>query len=337
MYEPNSIHYQQVARKIDQGLVTPFLGAGVNLCDRQGDWKRGQDLPSGNDLAVALAVESAYPRADREKLDLSRVSQFVTASLGPQELYGQLRSLFNATYQPSSVHRFLARIPARLRALREATEREEVATAREIPYQLILTTNYDFALETAFDELGEPYDVLWYAAKESDGVPRGKFWHRPPGADAEPVPIKDPSAHEGLSLAERTIILKLHGAVDPKEPNRDSFVISEDDYIAYLSVGDISDAIPMEVRAQMTKTHFLFLGYSLSDWNLRVILSRIWGTQTLSRNSWAVQLRPTDDDDAAIEALLWQKRPDNIMPLYAPLTDYVGELERTLAGTPVAV
>jgi hypothetical protein len=330
MTEPTSTHFRQVAMKIAEGAVTPFLGAGVNLCDRdpKDPWEVGKQLPSGVDLAGHLVTHSAYPGTDR---DLLRVSQYFAACLGEADLYERLRALFNTKYPPSSVHRFLATLPARIRELRESQE-------RKVPYQLILTTNYDLALETAFDDEGEEYDVVWYEAKHSEDVPRGKFWHRPPGEGVEPQLIMDPSDHKGLSLEERTIILKLHGAVDPDEESRDSFVITEDDYIAYLTGGDISAAIPVKLKARMEQTHFLFLGYSMSDWNLRVILNRIWGARKLGRTSWAVQLRPEDDARAHIEEQLWQKRGEKVVPLYAPLKGYIEELEEALsATTPVAV
>ena len=39
----------------------------------------------------------------------------------------------------------------------------------------------------------------------------------------------------------------------------------------------------------LRNSHFHFLGYRLGDWNLRVILSRIWGQQKLDLMSWSVQ------------------------------------------------
>lgn len=309
MTEPSSTHFRRVARKIDDGRVTPFLGAGANLCDRPLDqaWEQGVYLPNGAELAAELARRSDYPDTD---LDLLRVSQYVDACLGEGDLYESLRTLFNAHYPPSSVHRFFAKLPARLRE-------------RNVPYQLIITTNYDFALEEAFDDANEEYDVVWYEAKEK--APQGKFWHRAPGQ--EPVLIEEPNGYEALSLDVRTIILKLHGAVDPDDESRDSFVITEDHYIDYLSRGDIAAAIPVKLKARMEQTHFLFLGYSMRDWNLRVILNRIWGARKLDLTSWAVQLRPQNDAKAEIEAELWRKRGNDVTPLYAPLQEYVANLE----------
>ena len=42
--------------------------------------------------------------------------------------------------------------------------------------------------------------------------------------------------------------------------------------------------------AKMKASHFLFLGYSMRDWNMRVILKRLWKGDQLDRRSWAGQL-----------------------------------------------
>ena len=90
------------------------------------------------------------------------------------------------------------------------------------------------------------------------------------------------------------MVLKLHGAIDRGDSKRDSYVVTEDSYIDYLAGGDVGEQIPFALRERMADSHFLFLGYSMRDWNLRVILNRIWGAQQLDLKSWAVQREPAD-------------------------------------------
>jgi len=315
--QPDDRHYWLVSGLFADGLIVPFLGAGASLCDRPegSGWEPGRYLPSGGELAQLLAERSRYP--DPKDGDLLRISQYVDAILGEGRLYGYLRSVFNADYPPNSLHRFLASLP---RFFRE----------RGLPQQLIITTNYDDLLERAFADAGEPHDVVWYEAKK--GSLHGRLLHRPPGG--EPVPIELPNKYTALSLDERPVVLKLHGAVDRTDPKRDSYVITEDNYIEYLSVGDIGPQIPMTLRERMADSHFLFLGYSMRDWNLRVILNRIWGAQQLDLKSWAVQLAPTDASAYEIEQTLWRHRGD-VDLLYAPLNEYVGRLAAELPSLPV--
>jgi SIR2-like domain len=309
---PDDDHYWLVASEILDGTVVPFLGAGANLCGRppQAAWERGRYLPSGAELAEALAGRWRYPEPEQSR-DLLRVSQYVDAVVGARRLYQYLRALFDADYPPTALHHMLAQVP---RVLRE----------RGVSQQLILTTNYDDALERAFVAAGEAYDLIWYEAKECRD--HGRFIHVAPSADA--VVIDVPNEYDALSLDERPVILKLHGEINRLDERRDSYVITEDDYIEYLANGDISSQIPVLLREHMSDSHYLFLGYSLRDWNLRVILNRIWGQQQLDVQSWAIQ-RPPDGKGGEIEQKLWARRGE-VELLYGTLEEYVVKLSAQL-------
>jgi hypothetical protein len=307
-------HYWLVAGLLAGGEVIPFLGAGANLVDRPDEaaWEQGRFLPSGRELARALAERSRYP--DPDDADLLRVSQYVDAILGEGQLYRFLRSVLDADYPPNSLHRLLARLVALRRE-------------RGGPQLLVVTANYDDLLERALGEAGEPFDVVWYEAKR--GGLQGRFIHRSP--DGEVVPIMRPNKYTRLALAERPVILKLHGAFDREDAKRDSYVVTEDNYIDYLVGGDVGEQIPFALRARMGESHFLFLGYSMRDWNLRVILNRIWGAQQLDLKSWAIQREPASAAAREVEETLWRDRGD-VDLLYVPLSEYVAGLEAELLG-----
>lgn len=306
MAEADEQHYLHLSDLMAAGEVVPFLGAGANMCDRPDEtpWELGRFLPSGAELAQSLAERSRYPA--RDGFDLLRVSQYVDAVLGERQLYRYLRAIFDVDYPPNSLHAFLARLPALLRE-------------QGSPQLLVITTNYDDLLERAFAERGEPYDVVWYEAK--GGRLGGKFLHRPPGG--EPVAIERPNKYTRLSLSERPVLLKLHGAVDRADPKGDSFVITEDHYIEYLAQTDVAKLVPATLMAAMQESHFLFLGYSLRDWNLRVILHRIWGELPFDEQftSWAIQ-----KDPSRLEERLWRRR--NVEILDVDLKSYVELLWR---------
>jgi hypothetical protein len=224
--------------------------------------------------------------------------------LGSGPLYDKLHELFDADYPPSPVHELLASLPKRL------------GLAARRRHQLIMTTNYDDALERAFRAAGEEFDLVWYAA---DSEHRGKFLHVPPGG--EPRLIARPNEYHDLSLEDRTVILKIHGAIDRGHPEHDSYVITEDDYIDYLTRTDVSTLMPVTLGAKLRHSHFLFLGYSMRDWNLRVILHRIWAEQAQARTykSWAIQLDPNRIDEE-----FWHRRGVDV--LVTSLEDYVARL-----------
>lgn len=305
-------HYDQVVTSIIEGRVIPFFGAGVNLCGRPKGlpWHRGQYLPSGSELAEHLAKRFRYPGSDRT--DLVRVSQYVATMSGLGALYDELRKLFDADYPPTPLHRFFASLPHLLREKGYDTE-----------CQLIVTTNYDDLMERTFKQVGEPFDLVAYEAE--DKVQRGKFWHWPP--EGEPRLIDKPNKYRGLAPGERSVVLKIHGAIDRRNERRDSFVITEDHYIDYLTRTDISSLLPVTLAEKLGRSHFLFLGYSLRDWNLRVILHRIWREQRLRYKSWSIQLAPQPLDEK-----FWQKRDVDLFDV--SLEDYVAALDARIRALP---
>ena len=306
-------HYGRVVRDLAENRVVPLLGAGVNLSERadEEEWRIGENLPSGSELAEYLAGIFYYP-SPHATLDLLRVSQYAASTDGTGLLYDELRRLFHGDYPPTRVHEFFATLRKRLEPLRAD------GLQPEAPYQLIVTTNYDDALERAFEQAGESFDVVWYVA---DGEARGKFWHRAPGSAARL--IERPDEYDELSLERRAVILKIHGAVDREDKSRDSYVITEDHYIDYLTKTELKQLVPVELVAKLMSSRFLFLGYSMQDWNLRVILHRIWGRQPLTYKSWAIQRNPPE-----IERKLWKSRDVEVLDI--PLDRYVEELRRRL-------
>jgi DNA-binding SARP family transcriptional activator len=262
-------------------------------------------LDGAGDLAEHLAKAFSVP--DDRPVDLTRISQYVATMQGSGPLYDELHTRFEAAVEPSPLHRFLARLPALLRA-------------RGAPHQLIVTTNYDLALERAFEEAGEDLDIVSYVAT---GTHRGRFWHRPPGEPPRPIDVPNTYATE-LSLERRTILLKLHGAVDPlPEREWESFVITEDDYIDYLGHSELTAVVPVSLAARLRRSHFLFLGYEMADWNLRLILNRIWGERPVGYRSWAVQRSPSP-----LAQAFWRRF--DVAPLDVDPQSYVELLERRL-------
>lgn len=304
-------HFETVVRSLAENRVVPFLGASVNLVGRPSDrpWQYGQSdfLPVGSELADHLARTFDYPST--EPRDLVRVSQFAAVKAGIGPLYDELRKVLKAEYQPTPLHLFFATLP---RLLRE----------RGFPPELmIVTTNFDDALERAFRAANEPYDLVSYIA---EGDAHGKFLHTAP--DGKARPIDKPNKYLGFAPEERTIILKIHGVVDRNNRARDSYVITEDHYIDYLAHKDIAQQLPAQLLERMSWSHFLFLGYSLRDWNLRVILHRIWGEQKFKYKAWAVsETNVIADKPQPLEQEFWRLRDVDIIKM--PLDDYIEGLQ----------
>jgi hypothetical protein len=281
--------YAFLARQLSDCRVVPVLGAGVNLCDRppNASWEQGRYLPDGHELTSALAAKYHITPAG----DLARVAQYITTLAGRGPLYDELHEVFDADYPTTSLHRFLARLSRHTR-----TTKGECL--------LVVTTNYDDSLERAFAEEREPYELVTYIAEGND---RGRFRHFHAGG--KPSVITRPNKYK-LQLTDSAVIAKIHGTVN-RSRQSESFVITEDHYIDYISRADVGGLFPVSLAARLRSSHFLFLGYSLRDWNLRVMLYRLWGEQDgVGYNSWAIQPDPDQIDRSA-----WKKRSVEILPI----------------------
>ena len=255
----------EILRAMLGGRVVPVLGLmqGVELVRR---------------LASAFDVPLDATGA------LGRVAQYVAAMQGVGPLHDELHSLCGMPEEPGQLHCLLARFPKLLREL-------------GAPYQLIVTTAYDGGIERAFSEAGEELDIVTYVA---GGTLRGRFVHAPPGA--EPRVVDVPNAYVDLSLERRTILLRLRGVADPGHDRAwESLVVTEDDHIDYPGPSELEGAIPVTLVARLRRSHFLFLGYDLADWNLRLVVSRLRGRQAAPYASWAVRAAPT-----ALELAFWR-------------------------------
>jgi DNA-binding SARP family transcriptional activator len=255
----------EILRAVLGGRVVPVIG-----------------LAEGGELARSLAATFDVP-ADAGG-PLGRVTQYVAAMQGLGPLHDELHHLCGGAGEPGPIHRLLARIPVVLRE-------------RGAPYQLIVTTAFDGGIERAFADAGEELDVVTYIAA---GPMRGRFIHSPP--DAEPRTVDVPNAYADLSLERRTVLLRLRGVADPS-PDRilESLVVTEDDHIDYPGASELEGAIPVTLAARLRRSHLLFFGYDLADWNLRLVVNRLRGGRAAPYASWAVRAAPS-----ALELAFWR-------------------------------
>jgi DNA-binding SARP family transcriptional activator len=282
----------EVVRALVSGRLVVVLGPGSS---------------HRNGHALANRLAEAFDCPQEYRGDLARVSQYVAVTQGVGPLYDQLHELSAEPDGPGPVERFLAGLPA-------------VDRARGVEYPLLVTTGYGDSLERAFEEQGEETDVVCFMAT---GPNRGKFVHRMP--DGSETVVAVPNSYAELSLAERPVILKVHGGVDPR-PDRgyESFVVSEDDYIGYLAQSDLASVVPVTLAAKLRRSHLLFVSYPVVEWSLRVFLQRVFGEEPISYRSWA--LLP---GAKRIQHEFWRQRGVDLYDV--PLEDFVADLERRLA------
>lgn len=305
-----------ILNELRKGLVIPFLGAGASASARPTD-ARATDrlpefLPSARELSERLAQDAAFPKSE-DHYDLAKVaSYFCEETADRASLLSYLHETFDHDYQVGQIHQFLAEL--------------------DVPL-LIVTTNYDDLIERAFRLKGKPFHLVTYPTDRKD-LAASVLWWRPGATEPEPHPPKTLP----LSLTNTSIIYKMHGGVDRQTRKWDSFVITEEDYVDFLARMTGQTAIPARFMLEFRRRHFLFLGYGLKDWNLRVMMKNL-NTALLSEDAGTYQVRESSEDSdlpgnlrswavqrhpSELEQILWGARRVKIYDL--DINDFVVEL-----------
>ncbi len=255
-------------------------------------------LPTGTELASAWADEYDFPLGNRD--DLTAVAQYIAVSHGsmlPKQIVSEALAGKGPPdfTAPLEPHSFLAKL--------------------DIP--IFITTNYDdFMVQALVTEGKEP--VREYCRWNPDArVPGESSIFDEPGF--EPTP-------------ERPVVFHLHGVRETPS----SIVITEDDYLTFIV--EISwhrrHLLPIRIQQALTGTSLMFMGYSLSDWDFKVIFRAlvIAMEADLRRESVSVQL-PQKDQGAA-SYLAEYLRHKSIEVYWGDLHQFVGDLSTRLGAFP---
>jgi hypothetical protein len=271
--------YDLIGDRLRCGMVIPFLGAGASLLRDPASKKWGSPasdfLPKAGELAQHLERLSGYP--SNAPPELTRVAQYFEGVAGRQGLDDELRRVFGKTYRPGPLHVYLADSPSRV----------------------LVTTNYDWLLEKAFEDKRRSYHHVVYRNGEAT------LFYRKYDGDTGQLGTPEPVIPNELVIPKDgvPIIYKMHGSADLNAPERDSYLITEEDYVQFLSRMVANTAIPALFAEPFKTSHMLFLGYGLQDWNLRVILHKIWQEWPSRRAAWAIQHKALP-----LEKEFWSRR-----------------------------
>jgi hypothetical protein len=134
--------------------------------------------------------------------------------------------------------------------------------------------------------------------------------------------LEDPSE-------EKPILLKLHGSFDKP----DSVVVTEDDYLNFvqkMSGGDRTHPVHLSIREKLLKWPVLFIGYSLRDYNFRLLIRTLrWN---VDEADWRLHFSVDPKPDGVI-ALVSRREPrSRVNFIEADLWDFVPELYNAVKG-----
>jgi len=152
-----------------------------------------------------------------------------------------------------------------------------------IGFPLVITTNYDKLLESALFQASRVPNVKVYASDSTE-----------PTAD-----------YPGEPSPERPFVFKIHGDID----DGSSIVITDEDYIQFiLRMTDQRPYYPLPetIRFRLTKWTTLFLGYSLLDYDLRLLFKTLrWKVdESQFPPVYSVDIKP----DPLIVAIYYERR-----------------------------
>jgi len=245
---------------IESGRCLAFLGAGASTAFEKEKGKWVDGLPGGNALAESLAEKCQY-----------------TNGKGNGKDFDLLKVADYFLYYHSGDRRALELV------LREEIQKNcgprpiHTVLAQLKPVKIILTSNYDTLMEEELRKYNRRPLVHVHNPTDSR---TGHFSHSPFWEEEEEV-----------------VIHKMHGTVDVPG----SMVVSQSDYIRYLAnLHDMDRGMPEYFRKTiMPYCTLLFLGYSLEDWNFRVIWEGILSHpghrhQNIDRTAYALVKEPTN-------------------------------------------
>jgi hypothetical protein len=299
-----------VAEMLTDGDIVPFIGSGASRVGKVAK----PVLPDGRGLADELVrrMRGAFPSGATQ--DLAKVAQFFEHSfLDRDRLYSLLHRRFEAEqvdHPPAEVARLLATMPR--------------TASRPL---FLITTNYDSFIERAFRAEQRPVCVITQNMRDPESGASAVSLILPDGTTASDASTKfewdDPRFPPDCAF-----LLKMHGSVHrAKVDGPDDVIITEDDYVEFMvnSGGSSSPYFPPpSLTRQYKKRRFLFLGYSLYDWNFRSFLRILALRHALSGHErlrhWAIQRKPDP-----LEVELWEHRNVNVFD--GDLVAFCAELE----------
>ncbi|MCP4655830.1 MAG: CHAT domain-containing protein [bacterium] len=297
---------------IESDDFIPILGPGLN---------RGL-LPSGEEIAEIWAAKYGYPLNLRP--NLPRVAQYLETKVGRNIPHQRLpRLLTEDLLEREQIH---DKRPLMRQGLSQVIEkvafryfdRDDNAPHRilaELPVSTYVTSNYDSFMTAA---------LRW---KGREPVRRACLWKEDLGDLSS---IEEYDDLEGTP--QKPLVFHLFG--NDLEPT--SQVLTEDDHLDYLGfiAKEYRTKIPSELRAGLSGSMLLFLGYNIHDLDCRVLfrglVAQLGDPQRERLAVLQVEGDQGDEKKRAAVQLFMQKTCENlrIHVYWGSVREFLSELRR---------
>ncbi len=302
--------------QLSQRAITPVLGPGL----------ASAILGSRPEVARRWVERWQMPISPHDQGDLAKVAQYLRVRSSPGTVWLAMQQHLMTEIQerrslapgddpiwalPNEMVQGPNPEPAILevgRRLRQADEGDPYRVMAKLEVGIYITSGWTDLLQEALKEQGRrPITMIF------------------PWNSRIPNIRTRPSA-----TPETPLVYHLFGRLD----NPSSLVLSEDDYFTWLAAWiNARRSIPPSVQKALTAIPLLFLGYSLDDWDFRIVFQSIksfGGSDLLNQNLHVgVQLSPeshTIEPEAAQEYLETYFGADRISIYWGKTRTFLDEL-----------
>ena len=288
---------RDILEAVKQRQCIVFLGAAANAASPDGsEFTYTTAPPSGSKMSEMLAKRIGYEHSDVS--NLQRVS-----------LYAEFQSKGQWTASRDNLIDFIRAEVAGPKIMPSPILR----MLAEMPFPIYMTTNYDSLLEASV-----------FRAKTLDGIPKVpiiRIYDPKRNKPPEQVPL-DPEER-------KPVVFKLHGDIDKGE----SLVVTEEDYLEFIlkMTDNHAHPIPNQIRARLNEWLTLFIGYSLKDYNLRLLLRTLrWNIDQVFKPFFSVDRFP----DEVIVSVFQNREKIKVNFIRTDVWNFVPTLYQVIHGRP---
>jgi hypothetical protein len=286
---PAIAHLEEVAESVRAGECILFLGAGVHR------------PPSDGSSYV-------YPKADQPPLG-DALSRHLAERCGLVATYpNEADKLSNL----ARVSQFYEILRSRRQLVEEVWKKVADKTApspvvralAQLDFPLIITTNYDPLFEKALRLAGKEPEIEVY----------------------DPTGNRESTMDAKKFSVQRPFLFKMHGDIS----HEDSIVITDEDYIQFvLRMSETTSPVPETFTYHFKRWPTLFVGYSLMDYNLRLLFKTLrWKVDAALRpDTFSLDLRP---DPLILE--VWENRRQYVKFITEDVWRFVPALYQSVTG-----
>lgn len=236
--EQAQISFGEIAAAVKSGNCNLFLGAAVNAAPK------------------ASHPKYKYPEDIRPPIGNQLAGKLIEASKAVREYpFDDPNNLLRVSQHYESVfgrNKLIETLRTQMHVGKEPSA--ALLGLAKLRFPIVVTTNYDRLFEKALGLHGKTaFESIYKPGRYEMG---------------DDLPYSDPPR------ADRPMLFKMHGDIDRPQ----TIVITDEDYINFIvRMREVHETSPVPRRIQNSLMDWptLFIGYSLKDYNLRVLLKML--------------------------------------------------------------